>query len=205
MLERWSLTYIHFIQVNIKPDVPGHTLISVYHQYPPNAPPSTGTTAETVAPKDCVPPEPIPSRARTPIEDPAANSALSSDASGNNPVSYGNLSANAPMLTPPNAGLPTPTLGAPQQMFQSALDGNEVPLAPKYAQNDNVILEPESHQKGTSDDEQIIDEEEHKPHSACLLPEPAEFSRRCSDSLPKESLCADDIQVCVSSIIKLYF
>ena len=57
------LLHLSLLQVNIKPDMPGHTLISVYHQYPPNATPSTSTTfpSESQTTKDCIPPEPIPS------------------------------------------------------------------------------------------------------------------------------------------------
>uniref|UniRef100_A0A915Q7V9 Uncharacterized protein n=1 Tax=Setaria digitata TaxID=48799 RepID=A0A915Q7V9_9BILA len=65
------------VQVNIKPDLPGHTLISVYHQYPPNsAPPTNVPQTDSVTPKDCVPPEPIPSRVRSPVEDPSAPNVL---------------------------------------------------------------------------------------------------------------------------------
>uniref|UniRef100_A0A0N5B0R5 Chromo domain-containing protein n=1 Tax=Syphacia muris TaxID=451379 RepID=A0A0N5B0R5_9BILA len=54
------------VQVSIKPDMPGHTLISVYHQYPSNAPPSVSSSfsQDNANSKDCIPPEPIPSTAR---------------------------------------------------------------------------------------------------------------------------------------------
>uniref|UniRef100_A0A915AAX0 Chromodomain-helicase-DNA-binding protein 8 n=1 Tax=Parascaris univalens TaxID=6257 RepID=A0A915AAX0_PARUN len=81
------------VQVNIKPDVPGHTLISVYHQYPTNTPPTpSNPPAESLTPKDCVPPEPIPSTMRSTTVDetpanPLVNNGMMNTASGIN--SYG--------------------------------------------------------------------------------------------------------------------
>ncbi|CAJ0562701.1 unnamed protein product, partial [Mesorhabditis spiculigera] len=56
------------IQVNIKPDAPGRTLISVYHHnYPEGQPPPGGAFG---SPKDSVPPEPVPSTRTTPPQIP---------------------------------------------------------------------------------------------------------------------------------------
>uniref|UniRef100_A0A183VG62 MITF_TFEB_C_3_N domain-containing protein n=1 Tax=Toxocara canis TaxID=6265 RepID=A0A183VG62_TOXCA len=67
------------VQVNIKPDVPGHTLISVYHQYPTSTPPTpSNPPAESLTPKDCVPPEPIPSTMRASLEEPSVGSLVNS-------------------------------------------------------------------------------------------------------------------------------
>ena len=50
-----------YLQVSIKPEVPGRTLISVYHQYGEGSDPASSAPFSDSSSKDSVPPEPIPS------------------------------------------------------------------------------------------------------------------------------------------------
>lgn len=125
--------------------MPGHTLISVYHQYPPNSAPATSTSTETITAKDCVPPEPIPSRSRTPIEDPSGPNivnvaASSSTVSMNGEVPF--VEPQAPVI--PSCNDITSAFNAQQQqrlhhhqqeqqhLYQSLQESSAAQVVPKY-------------------------------------------------------------------------
>uniref|UniRef100_A0A1I7VD36 Chromo domain-containing protein n=1 Tax=Loa loa TaxID=7209 RepID=A0A1I7VD36_LOALO len=142
------------VQVNIKPDLPGRTLISVYHQYPPNSAPAANVPpTENVIAKDCVPPEPIPSRSRTPIEDPSVPSAISVAASHisnavNNSVPF--MEPQTPMVS---SGNPITSSAYDVQqhqrsLFQPVVEPN-VALVTMKCQNQpkyQEVLEPQQQQ-----------------------------------------------------------
>ncbi|KAK6105983.1 SNF2 N-terminal domain family protein [Brugia pahangi] len=112
------------VQVNIKPDLPGHTLISVYHQYPPNSAPAKSVPpTENIIAKDCVPPEPIPSRSRTPVEDPSAPSHTSN--SLNNSVPF--MGTQATMVPSGNA-VTSSAYKQQQSLFQPSVQPNAASL-----------------------------------------------------------------------------
>ncbi|CAG9535369.1 unnamed protein product [Cercopithifilaria johnstoni] len=151
------------VQVNIKPDMPGHTLISVYHQYPPNSAPATSVLpTENVIAKDSVPPEPIPSRSRTPIEDPSAPSVIS--------VASGHIS-NAPNNTMPfmeppapmaSSGNVTSAYSVQQQqrsLFQSVVEPNGVSATLKCQDQLKYQEVPESQQQQPSDTRTDLEQE----------------------------------------------
>lgn len=135
--------------------MPGHTLISVYHQYPPNSTPSTTVPpTENVIAKDCVPPEPIPSRSRTPIEDPSAASVISvasrhTSNALNNSLSF--MEPQAPMVSSGNI---TPSAYNVQQqqqsLFQSVVEPNGVSATLKCQNQSKYeeVCESQQQQRG---------------------------------------------------------
>ncbi|VDO25963.1 unnamed protein product [Onchocerca flexuosa] len=135
------------VQVNIKPDVPGHTLISVYHQYPPNsAPATTLPSTENIVAKDCVPPEPIPSRVRTPVEDPSAPNVINIAASHtSNALNNSLMEPQAPLVSSGNAAISSSYNMQQQQqsLFQPVMEPSAASVTlkcqekPKYQEVSN--------------------------------------------------------------------
>lgn len=125
--------------MNIKPDVPGHTLISVYHQYPTNSGPTSTTPADTTG-KDCVPPEPIPSNARTPVDNAASNAMVNTDMGPTAPGTMMSYGAGPPVALPNVGGSPAPTMPPQQPIYHSVLEANDLPITqpPATASDDHL-------------------------------------------------------------------
>ncbi|VDN01887.1 unnamed protein product [Thelazia callipaeda] len=153
------------VQVNIKPDVPGHTLISVYHQYPPNSTSASSILpTENVITKDCIPPEPIPSRVRTPVEDPPAPTTINSTI--NNVTST--MSSQMPFIgtqTPiiSNASDATPlvyNVHQHQGLFQPVINPGATVIAPKYQDTSSFELSKSQRQQSDESRSQFNRESE---------------------------------------------
>ncbi|KAL3998658.1 SNF2 N-terminal domain family protein [Acanthocheilonema viteae] len=152
------------VQVNIKPDMPGHTLISVYHQYPPNSAPATSVPpTENVIVKDCVPPEPIPSRSRTPVEDPSAPNVISVASSRtsntlNNSMSF--MEPQAPMVSGGNTTFSAYNVQQQQQsLFQHVVEPNGASATLKCQDQPKYEEIPESQQQQPGDTRAKLEQE----------------------------------------------
>ncbi|VDK75980.1 unnamed protein product [Litomosoides sigmodontis] len=195
------------VQVNIKPDVPGHTLISVYHQYPPNSTPSTTVSStENIIAKDCVPPEPIPSRSRTPVEDPSATSVISvasrhTSNALNNPLPF--MEPQAPMVSSDSV---TPSVYNTQQqqqsLFQSVVEPNAASATLK-CQNQSKYEVPESQQQQTGDIRAELEQESRIGNADGLSSTTITVPSTCEDLVPhrddERSPLSDDH--CVTEIV----
>lgn len=144
--------------------MPGHTLISVYHQYPPNSAPSTSVPpAENVIAKDCIPPEPIPSRSRTPVEDPSAPNIVtvaSNHTSNalNNSMSF--IEPQGSMIPCENVTSSAYNVQQQQQsLFQPVVEPNAISAAMKCRDQPKYQEVNESQQQQRNDTRTELDQE----------------------------------------------
>lgn len=154
--------------------MPGHTLISVYHQYPPNSAPATSfPSTENIVTKDCIPPEPIPSRSHTPVEDPSAPNAIGVSAShvsnvANNLVPF--MEAQTPVVSSGHAITPSAYNVQQQQqsLFQPVIEPSAASVSLKCQDQVKYQGVAESEQQQQPDDTRT--ESEQEPGTANKLP-----------------------------------
>ncbi|KAI6241179.1 Helicase [Aphelenchoides fujianensis] len=146
------------VQVNITPEAPGRTLISVYHQYPTadvmtTSHNSIGTTATTQSGKDSIPPEPIPSASlasntdvysrQFPVSSAPSTSTVNSTVTTESkpkdattrPTAYGEQTQRAEEATlpPPLDSAVYPPPEQPKTVTESVLAVNTEPFAEELA------------------------------------------------------------------------